>query len=132
MEGRVIIVRNLVALDLTLHGPTFIGIEFGVGTPAILAAGAWLAAGPPGLERALGLYLLLTGINYLPILAYTIVLLRRRSWKSEVEEGLSNDRHYVRKYSTQQLLIFVPFAVVVLAAFQELRRTKVPKADSKR
>jgi len=113
------VVRKLVALDLTLHGPRFIGIEFGVGTPLILAAGAYLAAGPAGLGRPLGLYLLLTGINYLPVLAYTVILLRARSWKSEVEEGLASDPHYVRKYSAQQLLIFVPFAIVLLAALQE-------------
>jgi len=40
-----------------------------------------------------------------------------------VADGLSQDRHYVRKYSTQQLLIFVPFTVVLLAAAHELART---------
>ncbi len=119
MEGRIIIVRRLVALDLTLHGPRFIGIEFGVGTPVILVVGAWLVVGSSAVGQTLGLYLLLAGINYLPILAYTVILLRARSWKGEVEEELATDRHYVRKYSVQQLLIFIPFAIVLLAAIQE-------------
>jgi hypothetical protein len=63
VEGRVIIVRKLVALDITLHGPRFIMIEFGVGTPAILAVGGFLAATG---QLVLGLYLLFTGINYAP------------------------------------------------------------------
>ena len=95
-------------------------IEFGVGTPAILAVGGFLAAtGQP----ILGVYLLLTGINYIPLLVYAVLITRAGTARDEVAGGLSQDKHYVRKYSTQQLLIFVPFAVILLAAAQELRRT---------
>jgi hypothetical protein len=120
------VVRKLVALDITLHGPRFIGIEFGVGTPVILIVGVVLAEGSVGVQHLLGVYLLLTGINYLPILAYAIVVIRAGTAKAEVAEGLATDSHYVRKYSTQQLLIFVPFAVVLLAAVQEARRRQPP------
>ena len=117
MEGRVINVRKLVALDITLHGPRFIILEFGVGTPAILAVGGFLAATG---QLVLGVYLLLTGINYVPLLVYAALIVRAGHGRREVADGLSQDRHYVRKYSTQQLLIFVPFAVFLLAAAQEL------------
>ena len=115
MEGRIINVRKLVALDITLHGPRFILIEFGVGTPAILAVGGYLAATS---QLVLGVYLLLTGINYVPLLGYALLLARRGTAAEEVADGLSQDKHYVRKYSTQQILIFVPLAVVLLAIFQ--------------
>jgi len=115
MEGRVILVRRLVALDITLHGPKFIGIEFGIGTPAILLAGAYLAFRGPLL---LGLYLLFTGINYVPALVYAIIIIRSGTARAEVAEEMVNDPHYVRKYSVQQLLIFVPLAIVILAAIQ--------------
>ena len=119
MEGRVINVRKLVALDITLHGPRFIMVEFGVGTPAILAVGGFLAAtGQP----VLGFYLLLTGVNYVPLLIYAALIVRAGTATSEVAGGLSQDRHYVRKYSTQQLLIFLPFAIILLAAAQELAK----------
>jgi hypothetical protein len=36
-KERLIDIRKLVALDITLHGPKFIMIEFGLGTPAIIA-----------------------------------------------------------------------------------------------
>jgi len=118
MEGRLINVRKLVALDVTLHGPRFIAIEFGVGTPTILAVGIWLALGSLSIEFWLGVYLILTGINYIPVLAYAVLVIRGGDWKSEVAEGLATDPHYVRKYSIQQLLIFVPFAIVVLSLLQ--------------
>jgi len=123
VEGRLINVRKLVALDITLHGPRFIMVEFGVGTPAILAVGGYLAATG---QLVLGVYLLLTGINYIPLLIYVVLIVRGGTAAEEVAGGLSQDRHYVRKYSTQQLLIFVPFAVILLTVFQELtepRRT---------
>jgi len=123
VEGRIINVRKLVALDITLHGPRFIMAEFGVGTPAIIAVGLFLMHTGP---LALGFYLVLTGINYVPLLIYAVAIVRGRSAAKEIEEGMSADRHYVRKYSTQQLLIFVPLAVVLLAVKQEL--TKKTKA----
>jgi len=69
VEGRVISVRKLVTLDIALHGPRFIMIEFGVGTPAILVIGGFLAATG---QLFLGVYLLFTGINYIPLLVYAI------------------------------------------------------------
>jgi hypothetical protein len=118
------IVRKLVALDIVLHGPRFIMIEFGVGTPAILAFGLWLMSG--SLGYLLGVYLLLTGLNYVPLLIYAVLVVRGNSARRETEYGLAHDRHYVRKYSTQQLLLFVPLAVLILAIVQELKRTQSP------
>ena len=118
------IVRKLVALDIVLHGPRFIMIEFGVGTPVILAFGLWLMSG--SLGYLLGVYLLLTGLNYVPLLIYAVLVVRGNSARRETEYGLAHDRHYVRRYSTQQLLLFVPLAVLVLAIVQELKRTQSP------
>jgi hypothetical protein len=80
MDGKVINVRKLVALDIVLHGPKFILTEFGVGTPTILAVGLWLVFTNAFL---LGLYLFFTGINYVPLLIYAIVIARakRQTWK---------------------------------------------------
>ena len=118
VEGRIINVRRLVALDIFLHGPRFILIEFGVGTPAIIGFGAILAARTSGLEFYLGVYLILTGVNYIPALAYAVIMSRAKSARSEIEAEMAANPHYVRKYSVQQLLIMVPFAVVILAAVQ--------------
>ena len=117
-EGSGIIVRKLVALDITLHGSRFILAEFGVGTPVIIALGLWLMLTGP---FALGVYLLLTGINYVPLLVYAIILARRGTAENEVAYGLSHDKHYNRKYSTQQLIVFIPLAMALLAVAQELK-----------
>lgn len=71
MEGRLINVRKLVALDIYLHGSKFILAEFGVGTPVIIAVGLWLILAN---IFTLGIYLLLTGINYIPLLVYAIII----------------------------------------------------------
>jgi hypothetical protein len=54
--------------------------------------------------------------------ANAVVIVRAESAASEIKEGMAADRHYVRKYCTQQLMIFVPLLVLLLAARQE--RTK--------
>ena len=120
MEGKVIVVRKLVALDIHLHGPRFILLEFGLGTPAIIAVGLVLAFTNAFL---LGLYLFLTGINYVPLLVYAAVIVQAKSADAEVSYGLEHDPHYNRKYSTQQLIIFVPLSILALTAYQELQKS---------
>ncbi len=118
MEGHLINIRRLVSLDITLHGKIFILAEFGTGTPVIFAVSFVLLVEGTFL---LGLSLLLAGLNYLPLLPYAIIVVRHETAEKDVEPGLSRDEHYVRKYSIQQVLIFVPLAVVVLAIEQKLR-----------
>ena len=121
MEGRIINVRKLVALDITLHSPHFIMAEFGIGTPIILAVGIVLMSSGPLI---LGVYLVLTGVNYVPLLIYAIKAVKGGTAKAEVAEDMSHDRHYVRKYSTQQLLLLIPLVVFWLAIWQEIRDTR--------
>ncbi len=122
VEGRVINVRRLVALDITLHGRRFIAAEFGIGTPVILAVGTILVLSN---QPILGTYLLLTGANYLPLLVYTYIIVRNGTAHAEVADQVSEDKHYVRKYSVQQFLLFLPLVVLWLAVWQELVGNRV-------
>jgi hypothetical protein len=115
-EGRLISVRKLAALDIALHGSKIILLEFGLGTPAIILFGSWLMLSGPFF--ILGLYLVLIGLNYVPLLLYAITIARKGSAKTEVE-GLANDKHYIRKYGLQQLMILVPLAILIIALVQE-------------
>jgi hypothetical protein len=115
-EGRLMSVRKLVALDITLHSSRVILLEFGLGTPVIILVGSWLMLS--GTIFILGLYLVLIGLNYVPLLLYAIVVTRKGSAKTEVE-GLANDRHYIRKYGSQQFMILVPLAILIIALIQE-------------
>ena len=115
MEGRIVNVRKLVSLDITLHGNRFILTEFGLGTPGIILLGLFvLATGQP----ILGAYLILTGINYIPLLVFAIATVRRGTAESDVQADLAANPHYVRKYSLQQFLIFFPLSMIVLALVQ--------------
>lgn len=118
VEGHIINVRRLVALDITLHGPRFIAFEFGVGTPVILVVGTVLLMYK---ELAFGTYLFLAGVNYVPLFVYMILIVRGSTAGPEVAEYKAHDIHYVRKYSVQQLLLFLPLVVFALAVWQELR-----------
>ena len=89
-----------------------------MGTPAIIAFGLFVIYTG---QQAIGAYVVLTGINYIPLVIYTVAIIRAGSAKEEIKEGMAADQHYVRKYSTQQLMIFVPLLIVLLAVVQELR-----------
>jgi hypothetical protein len=54
-------------------------------------------------------------------LTYAIIAVRHGTSKQDVEADLTRDRHYVRKYSIQQFLIFIPFAIILLAIEQKLK-----------
>jgi len=127
--NRIIDVRKLAALDLIFHGPRVVLIEFA--GAAVLAGG--LAAlslrtglsgpGHPVLwEIALGVILASIAVNYLPLLIYAAVLIRSGTARQEVAPELEQAQLSQRRYATQQFLLVVPFAVLVLAVAQALRR----------
>ena len=112
-EGRLFNVRRLVALDMGLHGRTFILAEFtfGVALGAVLGASLIL-----GRQWVVGAYVLTLGINYLPVLAYAILL--RNDYGRVVNMNSPDIGRMNRKYSIQQFLIFIPFFTLVLAITQ--------------
>ena len=119
-EGRLINIRRLVAWDITLHGARFILVEFGLGTAALIVFGYWLMSTITNLF--LGLYIFLVGINYLVLLVYAAIISSLGSARGEVDPELAHDKRFVRKYGSQQLLILIPFAVLVVTLIQEITR----------
>ena len=114
-EGTLFNVRRLVALDMGLHGPTFILIEFGLGVPvpmilglSLILRGFWV----------LGVYIFTLGINYVPALVYAVAL--RKSYGNVVDMRDPEIGKLNRKYSVQQFLVFIPFFIVALATAQWL------------
>jgi len=115
-EGRLFNVKRLVALDMGLHGPRFILVEFGLGVPVPMILGSSLV-----LQGFLlfGAYIFALGINYVPFLVYAVTL--RKDYGEIVDMGDPETRKLNRKYSIQQFLIFIPFFAVALAAIQWYR-----------
>lgn len=89
--------------------------------PVIILLGLWLML--TSSVFILGLYLFSTEVNYVPLLFYAMVIARKGSAKKEVEYGLAHNKHCVRKYSLQQLVIFIPLVVLLVALAQEVKRT---------
>lgn len=128
-EPRLINVRKLAALDLVLHGPWFILTEFGLAVVLGAALGVYLtyaglfsSQAPSPFAIILGIYTLLLGINYVPLLLHAIDLVRHRAATDEVADELTRKDYYVRKYSIQQFLVLVPLALPLVALRQEAQR----------
>ena len=114
-------IRKLVAIDLLLHGPRFIIIEFALGIVFLLAFGMMtLYADLAGRVRSswgfvLGFWLVAMAVNYIPLFIYAVQINRNRTAKQEGEPELAN----VKRYSVQQVVILIPFLVMALALLQE-------------
>lgn len=114
-------IRKLVALDMAVHSPTFIVIEFVIGVLGIPALGLYSLF--KGGTR-MGLYLLGIGINYLPLLVYAVIIARKRSANREAAYELSHKPTEAKRYLVGQLILLAPFIVVPLALYQEIFQAK--------
>src|SRR5262245_25584660 len=127
-------VRKLAAIDLHFLGRTFILAEFALGVIGCGALG--LITLRSGLQRGhstslvvLEAYLLALGISYVPLLICAIKLVRSDSTQGEIADELLEPKAAMRKYRRQSLLILVPFAVVIAAVREELRKRQLSKAS---
>ena len=121
-------IRKLAALDIVFHGPKFILAEFivAVAVPGAIGAVSFLAffrnPAHPFAQVFLGCVLSWIAINYVPLLLYAISIVRHRSAEREVEYELEHKDYYVRKYTTQSLLLVLPLVVPVLVVLQEVKQ----------
>src|SRR5215467_4344615 len=128
-SGRVINVRKLAALDIVFHGPTFILIEFGLGVFGCAALGLFSlyfgffhGPGHSLFATLMGCFLLWIALNYVPLFLYAITLVSRKSTQEEVAFELAHKDRYAAKYTLQSTLLLVPFAMLLLAVYQELQK----------
>jgi len=121
--SHLIDIRKLVALDILLHGRPFILIEFGLGTALLFGLGFQqivVGLAVSYVSLVVGFYLLFTGVNYLPLLVYAIIISKKNSAENEAESELQNKS----KYNRQQFLVFVPLLIFLVGIKQELNRRK--------
>lgn len=120
-EQRFIVVKKLAALDLVYRGERRTILEFGFGVFFLGVVGLaflLLARDKTVVTTAIGVYLIFLGLNYVPLLAYSVSMAVKKSARREVESELADQEKYRRKYGTQQLLVLVPLAIDVLAISQ--------------
>jgi hypothetical protein len=119
-------VRRLAAIDMYgIRGTTrrrrIILTEFIAGAIAMLAFGVWLVTvSGSALDRVLALYVVFTGVNYVPLALYAVAL--RRPGALDVELAGVDTGAELRRYSVLQFWIFVPLSLVVMATRQALSR----------
>jgi len=125
----VINIRKLAALDIAFHGPTFILTEFALGVIGCAALGLFslyygLFHGPNHSLFAvlMGCFLLLIALNYVPLLIYTISIVKHKSARQEVVYELEHRDKYTGKYLRQSTLLLIPLAIPTLAVYQELQK----------
>jgi hypothetical protein len=84
------------------------------------SSGMWWNAGRGGSywQLALGLYLILLGINYVPMLAYAVAISKGQSAEAELSDELSDKRRAMAKYRRQSLFLLVPLAAPIAALRQ--------------
>lgn len=132
-DGFFINVRKLAALDIVFHGSRFVVAEFAVGVVACGAGGLFIltrslaADSPPALfPLVLGGILLFSGINYVPLLLYALVIVQHDSARDDVAPELRQKERYARKYGVQQVLLLVPLSMPILALYQEWQKRSHP------
>jgi hypothetical protein len=116
-SARILDVRMLVYADMAWLGSRIILIEFGAG---VLACGGFglLALAGGGWFAFVGAWLVCISLNYVPLLAEAARLTRQEGGppaQSALAGWSSTD---FGKLRTRQLLILVPFAVVLLYFLQ--------------
>jgi hypothetical protein len=107
-------VRRLVALDMNFIGPRVAAGEYAFGVLLPVALGV-LSIRQGRLVFALPL--LWIGLNYVPLLWYSIDLLRSGGWLGQTMSPAE------RSYAWRQAWILVPFAVVFFALSQRSMRS---------
>ena len=117
-------IRKLVAVDMAWLGTRVIVAEYALGVVLPLALGlisirsGLLGAVLVSWETALGVWLVSIAANYIPLFIYAVLIARGGT---VMEEGQPEIVH-AKRYGAQQIIILVPFLVVVLALVQEGRR----------
>jgi|SRR5271165_115934 len=122
-------VRKLAAIDLRFLGAKVILVEFGLGVVGSAALGALtLRAGIQRFHSSrmtlFGAYLLLLGVNYVPLLLHAVSLVRAGSAHQEIAGELGDQRAAMRKYRRQSLFLLLPLIVPIAAIVQEIQRRR--------
>ena len=118
-------IRKLAAVDIHLHGATFVLIEF-IGAIGILSIPGTVhllrARSNTFSEILTYCYFLSVGLNYVPLLLYSILIIYANSATKEVETGINNNKKSFRKYSTQQFWLLLPLVVLFASFLQEIKK----------
>jgi len=117
--SNVISIRKLAALDVSLNGWIFITSEFFFGVFGLMALGILF------FETFMGFYFFLVSFNYIPLLIYVLHFRNQENANKEARAEISRLKmrrsEVIRKYNHQQLMVFIPFTIIILSILQEIQ-----------
>jgi hypothetical protein len=122
-HNSMINVRKLAALDIVFHGPKFILIEFALAVFICGSIGLLILHGAnhSPLMIILGSFFLGVSLNYIPLLLYSINIVKHKSAQQEVAYELEHKDSYAGKYTLQSIILLVtPLAMLLLAVYQNV------------
>jgi hypothetical protein len=122
-HNSMINVRKLAALDIVFHGPKFILIEFALAVFICGSIGLLILHGAnhTPLMIILGSFFLGVSLNYIPLLLYSINIVKHKSAQQEVAYELEHKDSYAGKYTLQSIILLVtPLAMLLLAVYQNV------------
>jgi len=100
--------RKLAAIDIVFLGYKFVLAEYvcglllpiGLGVLSLSKHSIWMGA-----------YLICLGLNYIPMLVYTISIANRERARAELGDELNNQRAAMSRYRRLSVVLLVPLAV---------------------
>ena len=118
--------RKLAAIDIALLGYRLILAEYVFAVFFSIALGIFvLWRGHSHWQILLGIYFLCLGINYAPMLVWTIVISNRDNARAEMGKELDDRPQAMARYFRISLVLLIPFFPIVLIVRQRLTRVKV-------
>ena len=115
---KLIEVKKLAAVDMVWLGARIITLEYFLGI--VLPLGLGLLSLDRG-QKLIGFWLVTIAANYVPLFLYALYL--QRTHTVEQEGGIELAR--AKTYGVQQVVILIPFFVIILSIIQELRRNRL-------
>jgi hypothetical protein len=124
----MISIRKLAAVDMLIHGKRFIIGEFAIGVLLALVLGlitlrSYLTGSLQFLWAILGIWLIGIAANYIPLFIYSVMIAKGGTVQEEGQPELA----HIKRYSVQQLILFIPFLVTVLTLVQESHQRRDEK-----
>lgn len=130
-SGFVNRIRRLAAIDIALLGYKLVCAEYLVGVVLGLSLGSLVLVRSQSMwHLALGMYLACLGVNYVPLLIYTIAIGSRQNARAETGNELaeSGQQRTMSRYRRVSLLLLVPLVVPALAVIYEVCRSRSASA----
>ena len=119
--------RKLAALDITFLGPVLIKVEFAAGVLLSCALGAFiLVRSHSRTQDLLGTYIVLLGVNYLPMLWYAVQIGNRERARAEIGHELADPKASAARYRRQPLYLLLPLVVPIVAVRDSFARSATP------